>query len=127
MFACNRLHVPRLHGDADRAAHKSVAIQSTGTLSSDGGCQLECAGDQRYTGAYLFGAVCPGRGDSAAVVLPLGNAEAMNVHAAEISRHMTEGTHAVLVLDQAGWHTSPKLRAPESISPLPLCRPMPLN
>ena len=33
---------------------------------------------------------------------------------------MTEGAHAILVLDQAGWHTSPKLRVPENISLLPL-------
>ena len=33
---------------------------------------------------------------------------------------MTAGAHAVLVLDQAGWHTSPKLRVPENISLLPL-------
>jgi len=41
-------------------------------------------------------------------------------HLAEISRHVTEGAHAVLVLDQAGWHTSPKLRVPDNISLLPL-------
>ena len=44
----------------------------------------------------------------------------MNVHLAEISRYVTEGAHAVLVLDQASWHTSPKLRVPENISLLPL-------
>ena len=44
----------------------------------------------------------------------------MNVHLAEISRHVTKGAHAVLVLDQAGWHTSPKLRVSENISLLPL-------
>jgi len=49
------------------------------------------------------------------------------VHLAGISRHATEGAHAALVLDQAGWHTSPKLRVPESISllPLPPCVPEP--
>ena len=76
--------------------------------------------DHRRTSVYLFGAVCPERGVGAAVVLPLVNVEAMNVHLAEISRHVTEGAHAVLVLDQAGWHTSPKLRVPENISLLPL-------
>ncbi len=44
----------------------------------------------------------------------------MNVHLAEISRHVTEGAQAILVLDQAGWHTSPKLRVPKNISLLPL-------
>jgi len=53
-------------------------------------------------------------------VLPHVNVEAMNIHLAEISSHVTEGTHAVLVLDQAGWHTSPKLRIPENISLLSL-------
>ena len=60
------------------------------------------------------------RGIGAAVVLPHVNVEAMTIHLAEISRHMTAGAHAVLVLDQAGWHTSPKLRVPENISLLSL-------
>ena len=34
----------------------------------------------------------------------------------------TAGAHAVLVLDGAGWHTSPKLRVPDNISLLPLPR-----
>ncbi len=76
--------------------------------------------DHRRSSVYLFGAVCPERGVGAAVVLPLVNVEAMNVHLAEISRRVTVGAHAVLVLDQAGWHTSPKLRVPENISLLPL-------
>ena len=59
--------------------------------------------DQRYCSAYIFGAVCPERGIGAAVVLPQVNVGAMNVHLAEISRQVTEGAHAVLVLDQAGW------------------------
>jgi len=76
--------------------------------------------DHRYTSIHLFGAVCPKRGTGAAVVLPHANVEAMTVHLAEISRHVTEGAHAVLVLDQAGWHTSPKLRVPENINLPPL-------
>ncbi len=76
--------------------------------------------EHRYTSVYLFGAVCPERGVGAAVVLPHVNVEAMNVHLAEISRHVTEGAQAILVLDQAGWHTSPKLRVPKNISLLPL-------
>ena len=78
--------------------------------------------DRRYTWAYLFGAVCLERGAGAAVVLPHVNAEAMNIHLAEIGRRVAEGAHAVLVLDGAGWHTSPKLQVPENISLLPLPR-----
>ncbi len=76
--------------------------------------------DHRYTWAYLFGAVCPERGVGAAVVLPHVNVEAMNLHLAEISRSVTEGAYAVLVLDQAGWHTSPKLHVPHNLSLLSL-------
>jgi DDE superfamily endonuclease len=78
--------------------------------------------DHRYTWAYLFGAVCPERGVGAAVVLPHVNVEAMNIHLAEISRRVTQGAHAVLVLDGAGWHTSPRLRVPANVSLLPLPR-----
>src|SRR5207302_7370749 len=47
--------------------------------------------------------------------------EAMNLHLAEISRHVTPGTHAVVTLDRAGWHqTGGRLRVPDNISLLPL-------
>ena len=78
--------------------------------------------DRRYTWAWLFGAVCPERGVGAAVVLPHVNVDAMTLHLAEIGRRVAEGAHAVLVLDGAGWHTSPKLRVPATISLLPLPR-----
>ncbi len=78
--------------------------------------------DRRYTWAWLFGAVCPERGVGAAVVLPQVNIEAMNIHLAEIGRRVAEGAHAVLVLDGAGWHTSPKLRVPDNVTLLPLPR-----
>ena len=76
------------------------------------GTRPRAARDHRYTWAWLFGAVCPERGVGAAVVLPHVDLEAMNIHLAEIGRRVAEGAHAVLVLDGAGWHTSPKLRVP---------------
>jgi hypothetical protein len=54
-------------------------------------------------------------------VLPEANAEAMNLHLIEISRHVTAGAHAVLLLDGAGWHQpGGKLRIPHNISLLHL-------
>ena len=45
----------------------------------------------------------------------------MNLHLAEISRHVTPGNHAVVTLDGAGWHqTGGRLRVPDNISLLPL-------
>jgi len=44
----------------------------------------------------------------------------MALHLAELSQAVTPGAHAVVLLDQAGWHTSPKLAVPANISLLPL-------
>ena len=60
--------------------------------------------DQRRESAYIFGAVCPLRDLGAALVLPYANAQAMNLHLEEISSQVTQGSHAVLLLDGAGWH-----------------------
>ena len=77
--------------------------------------------DQRHEWAYLFGAVCPRRDIGAALVLPYANAQAMNLHLEEISCQVTHGSHAVLLLDGAGWHqTGEKLRVPGNISLLQL-------
>jgi hypothetical protein len=74
--------------------------------------------DRRYEWAYLFGAICPERSTGAAIIMPEVNIEAMNEHLAEISRHVSVGAIAVLVLDAAGWHTSPRLKLPDNIVPL---------
>jgi transposase len=69
----------------------------------------------------LFGAVCPARDAGVALVLPVADSEAMNLHLAEISRNVTPGAHAVILLDGAGWHqTGGKLSVPDNISLLKL-------
>ena len=47
--------------------------------------------------------------------MPKVNIEAMNEHLAEISRHVSVGAIALLVLDGAGWHSSPQLKVPDNI------------
>ena len=74
--------------------------------------------DQRYKSAYLFGAICPARGKGAGLALPFANTHAMQLHLEEISRHVAEGAHAVLLLDRAGWHTTDKLNLPPNITPV---------
>ena len=44
----------------------------------------------------------------------------MTQHLAEIARRVDEDAHAVLSMDQAGWHMSNKLVVPENITILPL-------
>ena len=72
--------------------------------------------DQRYKSAYLFGAICPLRGAGAAIVMPKANIGAMQLHLREISRAVTRGSHTVLMLDRAGWHTTAALKVPNNIS-----------
>jgi transposase len=45
----------------------------------------------------------------------------MSLHLAEIAKAIAPGAHAVLLLDQAGWHLSARLAVPQNItiSPLP--------
>jgi transposase len=40
----------------------------------------------------------------------------MNLQLAEISQAIAADAHAVLLLDQAGWHTSDKLTLPANIT-----------
>lgn len=76
--------------------------------------------DQRYENAYLFGAVCPGRGTGAALVMPYADTQAMQKHLDEISRAVAPGAHALVILDQAGWHTTAKLKLPANLTLVPL-------
>jgi hypothetical protein len=44
----------------------------------------------------------------------------MALHLKEISIAVAPGAHAILLLDQAGWHVSTKLPVPSNITLLPL-------
>jgi len=52
--------------------------------------------------------------------MPWCDTPAMAAHLAEISAAVDPGAHAVLMLDQAGWHMSAKLAVPANITLLPL-------
>jgi hypothetical protein len=68
----------------------------------------------------VFGAICPARGTGAALVMPTVSIEAMNKHLAEISQCVSVSAIALLILDGAGWHSSPQLIVPENIVLMPL-------
>ena len=94
-----------------------------GTLTriwAERGTRPRAPRDTRYKWTYIFGAVCPERGATAALVMPHVDTEAMNAHLIEISRTVAEGAHAILVLDGAGWHGSKALLIPENITLLTL-------
>ncbi len=72
--------------------------------------------DQRYQNTYLFGAICTKRGVGAALVLPIANTEAMQMHLDEISKHVARKAHGVVLMDRAGWHTTGKLNVPKNLT-----------
>ena len=76
--------------------------------------------DLRTASTYIFGAICPAQGKGAGLVLPRCTTEAMALHLTEIAQAVAPGAHAVLLLDQAGWHVSRKLKVPSNITLLPL-------
>ena len=76
--------------------------------------------DQRTRSTYIFGAICPARGTGAGLILPVCNTAAMALHLAEISHAVAPGAHAVVLVDQAGWHLSAKLEIPANITLMPL-------
>ena len=84
------------------------------------GTRPSAPSDQRTQSAYIFGAICPAEGKAAGLILPRCTTQAMALHLEEISLAVAPGHHAVLMLDQAGWHLSPKLKVPDNITLLPL-------
>ena len=84
-------------------------------------CHPRAPRDQRYQWAYIFGAVCPDKGMTAALVMPHANAGVLSLHLAEISKQAADGAHvAVLVLDGAGYYIAQDLEVPTNITVLRL-------
>ena len=75
---------------------------------------------QQFKYTYLFGAVCPARGEGVGLVLPYANSATMSIHLRHISSQIPKGKHGVIVLDQAGWHTGKKLKKFDNLTLLPL-------
>jgi hypothetical protein len=94
---------------------QSLSLDS-GKVRARKGSRPRAIHDQRTQSTYLFGAVCPERGTGAALVLPACNSEAMQLHLDEIATKVTPGAHAIVLLDQAGWHGAKALKVPSNIS-----------
>mgnify|MGYP000489431489 CR=1 FL=1 len=71
---------------------------------------------RQFKSSYLFGAICPRKDKGVALVLPYANTEAMQLHLDEISKNVTKGYHAIIVMDKAGWHLSKNLVIPKNIT-----------
>lgn len=70
----------------------------------------------RYEWVYLYAAVDPIRGESSALLARYVNLPTMEAFLEILARDVGPEDHAVLVLDQAGWHTSPRLMIPKNVT-----------
>ena len=72
----------------------------------------------RYEWVYLYAAVEPATGESAALLAPNVNTGTMNAFLRILEAERKPGEHFVLIMDQAGWHKSRDLKLPEGITVL---------
>jgi len=72
---------------------------------------------QRYRWRYLYGFVCPQSGETFWLILPTVSVEVFSQALAELAQFLGLGPdkHLILVLDQAGWHTSDRVEVPAGI------------
>ena len=67
----------------------------------------------RYEWVYLYAAVEPATGASVALQAPSVDTGTMSVFLELLAREIAEDEHAVVIMDQAGWHVSRALEVPE--------------
>ena len=75
---------------------------------------------RQFLSTYIFGAVCPQLNKASGIIMPKCNSYAFETHLKYISEQVELGKHAVLIVDQAAWHTSKKLNIPSNITILAL-------
>jgi transposase len=73
-----------------------------------------------YQWVYLWAAAEPATGASIAMITPTVNTDLMNQFLRGLSGELAADEHAVLALDNAGWHVANALKIPENITLLPL-------
>jgi len=72
--------------------------------------------DKRFTFAYIFACIEPGTDNGFALVLPYANTEAMQQFLDRFATTIGKDEHAVIFLDQAGWHDSRALSVPANVT-----------
>lgn len=72
----------------------------------------------RYEWIYLYAAVEPATGESAALLAPHVNMGTMNAFLKILAAERQPDEHFVLIMDQAGWHKGKELNWPDGITAL---------
>lgn len=70
----------------------------------------------QYDYLYVFGAACCETGDAVAMIAPRVGTDVMNHFLEQFSQSLADDVHAVMILDQAGWHVSKDLVVPANLT-----------
>ena len=81
-----------------------------------GGSRPTAVKQTRYEWVYLYAAVEPSTGASVALQAPHVNTGTMSVFLRMLAEEIGADEHAIVVMDQAGWHVSRSLKVPDSIT-----------
>jgi len=74
----------------------------------------------QYDYLYVLGAVCPGTGQSIGLLAPHLDTTIVNQFLEQFAQELNADVHAVLIWDQAGYHTAKALQVPSNVSLIPL-------
>jgi transposase len=74
----------------------------------------------QYDYLYVFGALCPHTGQTSGLIAPSIHAITVNAFLEQFSRELSPDVHAVLIWDQAGFHTARDIHVPANITIIPL-------
>jgi putative transposase len=94
-------------------------IGQQGTLTSvwaETGSRPQQVRQTEYQWVYVYAAVNAVTGASSAMLAPTVNTDYMNAHL----EFITAGSHAIVVLDRAGWHVAKALKVPANLTLLHL-------
>jgi len=67
---------------------------------------------------YVFAAVCAPLGRLTALLLPTANTQMMALFLRQVAQEFSE-YFIIMLVDRAGWHTTPRLSVPENIRLVP--------
>lgn len=70
----------------------------------------------RYEWVYLYAAVEPATGASVALQAPSVDTGTMSVFLGMLACELGPDEHAVLIMDQAGWHKAKALKVPDNVT-----------
>jgi transposase len=75
---------------------------------------------KQFISAYIYGVAFATTGDSFGLILPNVSTQSMQIFLDDFSKHIKQGRHAAIIIDNAGWHTAKDLNIPHNITLIPL-------